>query len=54
MSFEKWWLKNEELYTLVGVKKAPAKCIWDEAINSLQEPICEQIQKLIETLKDEN
>tara|TARA_R110000868_G_C10576586_1_gene738256 strand:- start:36 stop:191 length:156 start_codon:yes stop_codon:yes gene_type:complete len=51
MSFEIWWSKNKDLYTLAGVTESMAKCIWVEAIQSVQEPITEQIKVIMDSLK---
>lgn len=51
MSFEKWWSKNRELYTLAGVSESMAKCIWVEAIQSVQEPLSEQIKTIMKSLE---
>jgi hypothetical protein len=51
MSFDKWWSINKKLYTLAGVSESMAKCIWVEAIQSVQEPISEQIKAIMESLE---
>jgi hypothetical protein len=51
MSFDKWWSINKELYTLAGVSESMAKCIWVEAIQSVQQPITEQIKAIMESLE---
>jgi len=51
MSFDKWWSKNRELYTLAGVSESMAKCIWVEAIQSVQEPLSEQIKTIMKSLE---
>jgi hypothetical protein len=51
MSFETWWSKNKDLYTLAGVTESVAKCIWVEAIQSVQEPLSEQIKTIMKSLE---
>jgi|LakMenEpi03Aug12_release.lakeMendotaPanAssembly.Ray.scaffolds.fasta_scaffold626133_2 hypothetical protein len=51
MSFETWWSKNKDLYTLAGVTESVAKCIWVEAIQSVQEPLSEQIKAIMKSLE---
>lgn len=51
MSFEIWWSKNKDLYTLAGVTESMAKCIWIEAIQSVQEPLSEQIKTIMKSLE---
>lgn len=53
MSFDKWWSMNKQLYILAGVSESMAKCIWVEAIQSVQEPIAEQIKTIMESLQEE-
>jgi hypothetical protein len=54
MDFEKWWHVNKDLYGLVNVTKEVAKAIWIDAINSIQQPVTEQIKELIQTLENES
>lgn len=51
MSFDTWWSKNKDLYTLAGVSESMAKCIWVEAIQSVQEPLIEQIKNIMKSLE---
>jgi aromatic ring hydroxylase len=51
MSFETWWSKNKDLYILAGVSESMAKCIWVEAIQSVQEPLSEQIKTIMKSLE---
>jgi aromatic ring hydroxylase len=51
MSFDTWWSKNKDLYTLAGVSESMAKCIWVEAIQSVQEPLSEQIKSIMKSLE---
>lgn len=51
MSFDTWWSKNSKLYILAGVSESMAKCIWVEAIQSVQEPLSEQIKTIMKSLE---
>jgi len=38
-NFEKWWIKNKELYMLTGVTESIAKCIWNDAVESVEQSL---------------
>lgn len=54
MSFDTWWFKNKELYTLAGVSEAAARCIWTEAVYSVEIPLGKEIENLIKSLQEES
>jgi hypothetical protein len=53
MSFDAWWFKNKGLYTSAGVSESMAKCIWNDAVQSVELPVTEQIKLILESLEEE-
>lgn len=52
MSFDRWWSKNKDLYTLGGVSESAARSIWSEAVQSVEQPLNEQIKEILESLEE--